>query len=58
MLVWEDEHRSPQHPMPRPVNANDRDARPASPSLREVQTAPVLTHAIAVPAAAEAPAKA
>src|SRR6478736_5167406 len=46
MLVWEDDLRSPQNPPPRPNEALDRNARSASPSLREVQSAPVLTQAL------------
>ena len=48
MLVWEDDHRSPQAPLPRPLDsAFDRNARTPAPSLREVQSsAPVLTQTV------------
>src|SRR6201747_2493577 len=43
MLVWEDDLRSPQSSLPTASPAFDRDGRTASPSLRDVQSAPVLT---------------
>src|ERR1700733_11382858 len=46
MLVWEDDLRSPQSSPPNVPNAFDRDGRAASPSLRDVQSAPVLTQAV------------
>ena len=46
MLVWEDDLRSPQNSLPQHPASHDRDARQASPSLREVQSAPVLTQAV------------
>src|SRR4051812_30730777 len=50
MLVWEDDLRSPQSPLPSQRTAFDsafeRDAKPGSPSLREAQSAPVLTQAV------------
>ena len=45
MLVWEDDLRSPQSSLPTASPAFDRDGRTASPSLRDVQSAPVLTQA-------------
>src|SRR5215475_7859437 len=50
MLVWEDDLRSPQNPLQRPADALDRNARSASPSLREVQSAPVLTQTLSASA--------
>ena len=46
MLVWEDDLRSPQHSLPPTTSAFDLDGRTASPSLRDVQSAPVLTQAV------------
>ena len=46
MLVWEDDLRSPQNSLPTASPAFDRDGRTASPSLRDVQSAPVLTQAV------------
>jgi len=46
MLVWEDDLRSPQNSLPPTSAAFDRDGRTASPSFREVQSAPVLTQAV------------
>src|SRR6201985_1595268 len=46
MLVWEDDLRSPQNSLPPTAPAFDRDGRTASPSLRDVQSAPVLTQAV------------
>ncbi|MGN6527354.1 MAG: ribonucleotide-diphosphate reductase subunit beta [Burkholderiaceae bacterium] len=46
MLVWEDDLRSPQSSPPNGATAIDRDGRTASPSLREVQSAPLLTQAV------------
>ena len=46
MLVWEDDLRSPQSSLPPTSTGFDRDGRMASPSLREVQSAPVLTQAV------------
>jgi ribonucleoside-diphosphate reductase beta chain len=46
MLVWEDDLRSPQSSPPNGATAFDRDGRTASPSLRDVQSAPLLTQAV------------
>ena len=46
MLVWEDDLRSPQNSLPPTTPAFDRDGRVVSPSLRDVQSAPVLTQAV------------
>src|SRR3954462_4843621 len=46
MLVWEDDLRSPQNSLPPATPAFDRDGRAVSPSLRDVQSAPVLTQAV------------
>src|SRR5689334_22722456 len=55
MLVWEDDLRSPQANLPRPLDAfdaaSDRDARPVSPSPRDAMSAPVLTQAVVAAAA-------
>src|SRR4051794_20357487 len=46
MLVWEDDLRSPQNSLPTSLVPSDRDGRVGSPSLRDVQSAPVLTQAV------------
>jgi len=46
MLVWEDDLRSPQSSLPPTSTAFNNDGRLASPSLRDVQSAPVLTQAV------------
>src|SRR6201996_2990461 len=46
MLVWEDDLRSPQSSLPPTSTAFNNDGRMASPSLRDVQSAPVLTQAV------------
>src|SRR6201994_2651361 len=46
MLVWEDDLRSPQSSLPTTSTAFNNDGRMASPSLRDVQSAPVLTQAV------------
>ena len=46
MLVWEDDLRSPQSSLPPTSTAFNNDGRSASPSLRDVQSAPVLTQAV------------
>jgi ribonucleoside-diphosphate reductase beta chain len=57
MLVWEDELRSPQADLPRPLDAfdaaADRSSRPASPSLRDTISAPALAQAVVAAAAAQ-----
>jgi ribonucleoside-diphosphate reductase beta chain len=47
MLVWEDDLRSPQSSLPTTSTAFNNDGRTATPSLREVQSAPVQTQAVA-----------
>jgi ribonucleoside-diphosphate reductase beta chain len=47
MLVWEDDLRSPQSSLPTTSTAFNNDGRTAAPSLREVQSAPVQTQAVA-----------
>src|ERR1700709_836163 len=46
MLVWEDDLRSPQSSLPPTSTAFNNEGRSASPSLRDVQSAPVLTQAV------------
>jgi len=46
MLVWEDDLRSPQSSLPPTPASSDRDGRVGAPSLRDAQSAPVLTQAV------------